>query len=46
MSSITFWAAAYEPVTVSPRVSPWSSNALMTDSGMVFTVPGAISSST
>ena len=49
----TVYAVAYvrdlqrsTPVTVSPRVSPWSANAWITDSGMVLTVPGAISSST
>ena len=42
----TLRAASYAPVMVSPRVSPWSAYAWMTDSGMVLTVPGAISSST
>src|SRR5262245_53601045 len=45
-SSITFWASAYEPRTASGLTSPWSANAWMVGSGMVFTTPGATNCST
>jgi hypothetical protein len=34
------------PVTVSPRTTPWSATASSGRLGMVFTVPGATSSTT